>query len=137
MTLSNKLKLLRSYKGWTQEKMAEKLGISTYAYAKIERCETNVGHDRLKQIAEVGGIDLEQLFGLDVKRIFNLFDANDNNDNNTQCNVNLQFTEQTELQHELEKAQLMIEQRDKENELLRQQISDLRKIIDLLQKPEH
>jgi transcriptional regulator with XRE-family HTH domain len=54
------LKLLRSYKGWTQEKMAEKLGISTYAYAKIERCETNVGHDRLKQIAEVGGIDLEQ-----------------------------------------------------------------------------
>jgi len=33
MTLSKKLKLLRSYKGWTQEKMTEKLGISTYAYA--------------------------------------------------------------------------------------------------------
>ncbi|WP_171899608.1 hypothetical protein [Candidatus Marithrix sp. Canyon 246] len=33
---------------------AWKLGVSTYAYAKIERCETNVGHDRLRQIAEVG-----------------------------------------------------------------------------------
>jgi transcriptional regulator with XRE-family HTH domain len=122
MTLSNKLKLLRSYKGLTQEKMAEKLGISTYAYAKIERCETNVSHNRLKQIAEVGEIDLEQLFGLDEKSVFNLFEANDNNDNNTQCNVNLQLSDQTELKYELEKAQLMIEQRDKENELLRQRV---------------
>ncbi|WP_069471227.1 hypothetical protein [Candidatus Marithrix sp. Canyon 246] len=63
---------------------------------------------------------------MDEKSVFNLFDANDNN---TQCNVNLQLADQTELQHELEKAQLMIELRDKENELLRQQI------IDLLQKP--
>jgi transcriptional regulator with XRE-family HTH domain len=126
MTLSKKLKLLRSYKGWTQEKMAEKLGISTYAYAKIERCETNVGHDRLKQIAEVGGIDLEQLFGLDEKSIFNLNENPNINNNNhhTQCDiVNLNSNDHTELQHELEKAQLMIEQRDKEIELLRQQVS--------------
>ncbi len=71
-------------------------------------------------------IGLGKLLRLDEKSVFNLFDANDNN---TQCNVNLQLADQTELQHELEKAQLMIELRDKENELLRQQI------IDLLQKP--
>jgi transcriptional regulator with XRE-family HTH domain len=129
MTLSKKMKLLRSYKGWTQEKMAEKLGISTYAYAKIERCETNVSHNRLKQIAEVGEIDLEQLFGLDEKSVFNLFEANDNN---TQCNVNLHSNEQTELQHELEKSQLMIEQRDKEIDYLKQQVNLLNQMINML-----
>jgi len=137
MTLSKKLKLLRSYKGWTQEKMAEKLGISTYAYAKIERCETNVSHDRLKQIAEVGEIDLEQLFGLDVKSIFNLNgNPNNNNNNNnhhTQCDiVNLHSNDQTELQHELEKAQLMIEQRDKEIDYLKQQVNLLNQMINML-----
>jgi transcriptional regulator with XRE-family HTH domain len=137
MTLSNKLKLLRSYKGLTQEKMAEKLGISTYAYAKIERCETNVSHNRLKQIAEVGDIDLEQLFGLDVTSIFNLNENpnNNNNSHHTQCDIiNLHSTDQTEFQHELEKAQLMIEQRDKEIELLRQQMSDLREMNQLLKQ---
>jgi len=139
MTLSKKLKLLRSYQGLTQEKMAEKLGISTYAYAKIERCETNVSHDRLKQIAEVGDIDLEQLFSLNVKNIFNFNEVpNNNNNNNTihaQCDiVNLHSDEQTELQHELEKAQLIIEQRDKEIELLRQQMSDLREMNQLLKQ---
>jgi transcriptional regulator with XRE-family HTH domain len=138
MTLSKKLKLLRSYKGWTQEKMAEKLGISTYAYAKIERCETNVSHNRLKQISEVGEIDLEQLFGLDITSIFNLYEIPNNNNNNshhTQCDIlNLHSNNQTELQHELEKAQLMIEQRDKEIELLRQQMSDLREMNQLLKQ---
>ncbi|MEN8221583.1 MAG: helix-turn-helix transcriptional regulator [Pseudomonadota bacterium] len=72
MELSKKLKFIRSYRCWTQENVAEKLGISTYAYAKIERGGTDVNFSRLKQIAQVMGIDLSQLFGLDEKNIFNL-----------------------------------------------------------------
>jgi hypothetical protein len=81
---------------------------------------------------------LEQLFGLDVTSIFNLYENPNNNNNNshhTQCDiVNLHSTDQTEFQHELEKAQLMIEQRDKEIELLRQQMSDLREMNQLLKQ---
>ena len=40
MKFPQKLKLIRSSKNWTQEDMAEKLDISTHAYAKIERGET-------------------------------------------------------------------------------------------------
>lgn len=36
MELSKKLKFIRSYRCWTQENVAEKLGISVCAYAKIE-----------------------------------------------------------------------------------------------------
>jgi len=42
MELPKKLKLIRSVKSWTQEDIADKLGISTHAYAKIERGETDV-----------------------------------------------------------------------------------------------
>jgi len=40
MKFPQKLKLIRSSKNWTQKDMAEKLDISTHAYAKIERGET-------------------------------------------------------------------------------------------------
>jgi len=141
MELPEKLKLIRSLKGWTQETVAEKLSISTHAYAKIERGETDPHYSRLQQIAEVMGIELSQLFGLDEKNVFNLT-GDQTNEHITQCQtcenwqVNSPSTGQTELQHELEKAHLMIEQRDKENELLRQQVSDLREIIGLLKKTE-
>jgi transcriptional regulator with XRE-family HTH domain len=79
MELPKKLKLIRSFKSWTQEDIAEKLGISTHAYAKIERGETDVNLSRLQQIAEVMEIELSQLFGLDEKNVFNL-----SGDNNTQ-----------------------------------------------------
>jgi len=72
MELPKKLKLIRSLKSWTQEDVADKLGISTHAYAKIERGETDVNLSRLQQIAEVMEIELSQLFGLDEKNVFNL-----------------------------------------------------------------
>jgi transcriptional regulator with XRE-family HTH domain len=136
MEVFDKIKLVRSLKGWTQEQMADKLEISTYAYAKIERGETDVNFSRLQQIAEVMEIDLLQLLSLDDKTLFNSTGAYI-----TQCqyfdnwHVN-SSTEQIEYKHELEKAHLMIEQQQKEMELLKQQIHDLREMIHLLKKPE-
>lgn len=48
MELAEKLKFFRTLKGWTQENLAEKLGISTYAYAKIE--QGNSLHTRLQLV---------------------------------------------------------------------------------------
>jgi transcriptional regulator with XRE-family HTH domain len=80
MEVFDKIKLVRSLKGWTQEQIADKLGISTYAYAKIERGETDVNFSRLQQIAEVMEIDLPRLIGLDEKTVFNLAGTH-----NTEC----------------------------------------------------
>ncbi len=138
MELPKKLKLIRSFKSWTQEDIADKLGISTHAYAKIERGETKVNLSRLQQIAEVMEIGLSQLFGLDEKNVFNL-----TCDNNTQCqkidnnwNVNSPSTEQIEYKHKLEKANLIIEEQAREIDYLKQQVNDLRDIINLLKKQE-
>ena len=118
--------------------MAEKLGISTHAYAKIERGETDVNFSRLQQIAEVMEIELPRLLGFNDKTVFNF-----TCDHNTQCEkidndwkVNSPSTEQTECKHELEKAHLIIEQQKKEIDYLKQQVSDLINIINLQKKQE-
>ncbi len=130
MDLPKKLKFIRLVKNWTQEDIAEKLDISTHAYAKIERGETDVNFSRLQQIAQVMEIGLSQLFGLDEKNVIS-------GDNNTQCqNVNSPSTELIECKHELEKANLIIEQQQKEIDYLKQQVNDFRDIINLLKKQE-
>ncbi|RKZ90351.1 MAG: XRE family transcriptional regulator [Candidatus Parabeggiatoa sp. nov. 1] len=136
--LSEKIKFIRSVRGWTQEDVADKLGISTHAYAKIERGETDVNFSRLQQIAQVMEIELPRLLDLNDKNVFNFAC-----DHNTQCQkidnnwqVNSPSTEQTECKHELEKAHLMIEQQKKEIDYLKQQVSDLRDIINLQKQPE-
>jgi len=134
--LSEKIKFIRTFRGWTQENMAEKLGISTYAYAKIERGETDVNFSRLQQIAKVMEIELPQLLGLDEKSVLNFTGTHITQYQNNNWQVNSLSTEQTECKHELEKAHLIIEQQKQSIEYLKQQVSDLRDIINLLKKPE-
>ena len=44
--INEKIKLIRSLKHLTQEQVANKLGITTHAYAKIERGKTDVNFYR-------------------------------------------------------------------------------------------
>jgi transcriptional regulator with XRE-family HTH domain len=129
MELSEQLKTIRKLRNFTQETVAEKLGISTYSYAKIERGETDVKYSRLQQIAKIMGIELEELFSMDDKKVLNLI-----NDNNTACNnvVNLTSIEQVEIKYEQEKTQFIIEQQQKEIDYLKQQVNLLNQMINML-----
>jgi transcriptional regulator with XRE-family HTH domain len=134
--INEKIKFIRSLKSWTQEQVADKLGITTHAYAKIERGETDVNFSRLEQIAEVMGIDLLQLLSFDEKNIFN-FNKN-HSQSHIVCQVNSSM-QQSENKHELEKANLIIEQLKKEveylnqnNEFIKQQLQEYREIINIL-----
>jgi transcriptional regulator with XRE-family HTH domain len=130
MELSKKIKSIRKLRNFTQETVAEKLGISTYSYAKIERGETDVKYSRLQQIAKIMGIELEYLFSMDDKKVFNLIgEIGDNN-------ISI---EQVGIKYEQEKTQFIIEQQQKEidylkllNNQLTQQINDLREMINML-----
>ena len=104
MELPNKLKLIRSSKNWTQEEIAEKLKISTHAYAKIERGETDIHLSRLKQLAKVMEIELSQLLDSDEKNVFHLTGTN-----NKDCD-NWQVYSSSNEKHELEKANLIIKE---------------------------
>jgi len=62
--LSEKLKQLRKEKGWSQQKLAEKTGLSFNAITKIEQGLAK--HPTLKtlvKIADVFGISIDELVG--------------------------------------------------------------------------
>jgi len=97
MELPKNLKTIRKLRNLTQETVAEKLGISTYSYAKIERGETDVNISRLQQIAKIMGIELSQLFCFSDKNIFNLAGTHNTQGDNWYVNSSAQ----TECKQEL------------------------------------
>jgi transcriptional regulator with XRE-family HTH domain len=88
MKLGHKIRVGRQIKGYSQEVMADLLGISPTAYAKMERGETKVTEEKLSQIAEVLGIDKEDLRRFDEKMIFKNCNNIVNGHNENQYNNN-------------------------------------------------
>jgi len=117
------------------------LSKTLYQYVKVL---VNKDHSKLENWTNIREW-LEEIgykrSSLDDKNVFNLR-GDQTGEHITQCQtcdnwqVNSLSTEQTECKHELEKAQLMIEQRDKEIDYLKQQVNDFREIIGLLKKAE-
>jgi transcriptional regulator with XRE-family HTH domain len=66
-----KLKQLRELKNFTQEYVAQQLGLSTRAYSKIETGETQLTINRLNEIATILGVDPIEALGFDHQNIFN------------------------------------------------------------------
>lgn len=130
MQIYEKLKVMRILKGWSQEELAEKLGYSINGYARIERGETDINLTKLEKIAKTMGVDLQQLLGLNEGNVFNLAE-NCNPTHLAQCNILLT---ETQCVHELEKAHLLLQERDKEISYLKEENNRLQQIIDLLKK---
>jgi len=71
MKIGSKLRTVRTVKNLKQENMAEILGLSQSGYAKIERDEVEVKLDRLAQITNALGMNVEDFLTLDTSLIFN------------------------------------------------------------------
>ncbi|WP_128547666.1 helix-turn-helix domain-containing protein [Larkinella soli] len=61
MNIGAQIRILRQQKGYSQENMAEMLGLSTTAYGDIERGKTDLTIARLQQIATALGTTPAQL----------------------------------------------------------------------------
>lgn len=120
MKLHEKIKLMRTVKGWSQEETAEKINMSSNAYGCIERGETCPNLKRLEQIAKMFGVGMEEL--VSDKGILNVGMDNSNFSN---WYSNPTSEQLIELQIKLEKATLEID-------YLKQQNADLREMIHLL-----
>jgi transcriptional regulator with XRE-family HTH domain len=84
--IGQNIRQLRDIKGFSQEYMAEHLGISVTAYSNLERGESSPSWDRLEQIAKILDIDLLKMVTFDGKSIFG--DNNSNNNSNNICGSN-------------------------------------------------
>ena len=129
-----KVKQLRTVKSWSREQMANKIGISVAAYGSIERGETNVNATRLAQLAEIFEITLSDLLGLTEKNVFNFITGTHNKCDNWQVNSPPGTTQDSTLQHEIEKYQLIQQSQQKEIEHLQRHIAQLEEINRLLKE---
>lgn len=132
--LHQNIRVLRDLKGWNQETMAELLNMSPKAYARLEQGKTDIQVSRLEQIAQVLEVEIGKLFDLDKTAIFKLSIHNSHTTNYSQL-VNSSFTHPLNFEHELEKAHLLLEHKDKLLEQKDKEIDCLKQIIDLLKKP--
>jgi len=78
-----KIKETRESKGYSQQYMADQLGISQMAYSKIERNKTQLNWDKLNKLAQILSIN-----------IWDLIDDNKNIDEN---NLNNQYPSEVVL----------------------------------------
>jgi len=60
--LADNLKENRRKKGFTQEQLAEKAGVSSHYVAMVETCKTFPKPEKLEQLAKILGIEPHQLF---------------------------------------------------------------------------
>lgn len=125
MTIYEKIRFLRQQKLWSQEQMANYLGMSVNGYGSIERGDTDIGLSRLEQIASLFGVSLHQLFALNEETNgFYFFGANNTGQNtgvqtnNVYCHhyseSNVSECEHLRQKLELEKQILINELQEKE-----------------------
>lgn len=69
--IGEKIRQIRDLKGFTQEYISDKLGISQRAYSKIERNEIKIDWEKITEISKVFEIDPMDLISFDDNLIFN------------------------------------------------------------------
>lgn len=116
MESSEKIKIMREMNQWTQEEVAEKLGMSTTGYAKIERGQTNVSVEKLKQIAQIFNLNVAQL--LDDDERFVICSIGDNHSNYSNY-----FGTNEKLSLENEKLKQLLNAKESEIEALKKVIA--------------
>jgi transcriptional regulator with XRE-family HTH domain len=90
-----KIKQIRELKNFTQEYVAQQLGLSTRAYSKIETGETQLTINRLNEISAVLEVQPMEVLGFDDKKIFNINHSTGNNGYN-----NIMYPEKLIQQYE-------------------------------------
>ncbi len=133
MEIHNKIRSIRKTQQWSQEEMAEKLGMAASSYAKIERGATKLNLDKLQKIAEVFNMDATELLSSDKGLVLLV---NENGDYSANY-----YSSNEAVITELEKAKTTIQYQqkllDSKDELLTQkdnEIAALKEIIALMKK---
>lgn len=68
-SVGKNIRTIRHQRGWSQEEVANRLGISIPAFSKIETGVTDINLSRLEQIANIYEVNVVNLLVLDAEDI--------------------------------------------------------------------
>jgi len=80
-TIKNKIRNIRELKNYTQEYMAERLGVTQAGYSKIEKGKTSLSYEKLVEIGRILDVRVEDIISFDYDRYFNNFNKITGNNN--------------------------------------------------------
>jgi transcriptional regulator with XRE-family HTH domain len=80
-SIKNKIKSIRELKNYTQEYMADQLGVTQAGYSKIEKGKTSLSYVKLVEIARILDVSVENIISFDSQRYFNNFNNVKGNNN--------------------------------------------------------
>jgi len=69
--IGEKIRKIRTLKGYSQEYVSDLLRISQAAYSDIENNKTKINLERIQELAGVFNIDVDDLLNFDDSQIFN------------------------------------------------------------------
>lgn len=124
MPLHDNIRKFREQKQWSQEYMAEQLGLSKNGYAKIERGESRPSLDRLEQIMAVFGIGMIDLFN-DERQSICLISENSQHSSNYYHSDNALILENEKLKLALTHKDELLAQKDEQITLLKNMVAVL------------
>ncbi|MBW1657123.1 helix-turn-helix transcriptional regulator [Flavobacterium quisquiliarum] len=81
-TIKNKIKNIRELKNYTQEYMAERLGVTQAGYSKIEKGKTSLSYEKLVDIGKILDVTVEDIISFDYDKYFSNFNNNKITGNN-------------------------------------------------------
>ena len=103
LEIANRLQKLRKEKGYSQEQLAEELGISRQAVSKWERAESSPDTDNLICLAKLYGISLDELLSTD-ETVEEIIENKDTSEEETTLEVKI-----PKIEKELTKKEKIIE----------------------------
>jgi transcriptional regulator with XRE-family HTH domain len=68
-SVGKNIRALRHQRNWSQEDVADRLGISIPAFSKIETGVTDINLSRLEQIADIFEVDITRLFSPEIAEV--------------------------------------------------------------------
>jgi len=116
MKIGKNIRKIRELKNFTQEHMAERLGMSQNGYSKLERDETEMTLSKLMKLAEALETNFLDLIGFDENKLF-FNQTSQDTSSAIMFNHNYEFTELkkqyegriVDLQKEIERLHALLE----------------------------
>lgn len=133
--IREKVREIRLNKGFTQAEVAELIPMSTTGYAKLERGVNNFSSERLKRLADILGVHMEEFIPKDSEGMVVINNSSDVL-NNSPLSVAIGDpaleAKITKLNIELACQKEIISSREREIEALKSQIEALKEVISAL-----
>ncbi|OXA76467.1 DNA-binding transcriptional regulator, XRE-family HTH domain [Flavobacterium aquidurense] len=87
-SIKSKIKSIRELKNYTQEYMADQLGVTQAGYSKIEKGKTILSYIKLVEIARILEVSVEDIISFDSERYFSSINTVKGNSNNGSILIN-------------------------------------------------